>query len=50
MLINIKNQTVKVAINKTYKSDPHLKQAVELIKNTGYDVDKVFLNGKEVWR
>ena len=50
VLINIKNQTVKVAINKTYKSDPHLKQAVELIKNTGYDVDKVFLNGKEVWR
>lgn len=42
--VDIKNQIVKVAVNKDYKADPHLKQTIELIKETGYEVDKVFLN------
>ena len=36
------------AINKNYKVVPHLKQTIELIKETGYEVDKVFLNGVEL--
>jgi len=46
--VDIKNQIVKVAVNKDYKSDPHLKQTIELIKETGYEVDKVFLNESEL--
>ena len=46
--VDIKNQIVKVAVNKDYKADPHLKQTIELIKETGYEVDKVFLNESEL--
>ena len=45
--VDIKNQIVKVAVNKDYKSDPHLEQTIKLIKETGYEVDKVFFNGTE---
>ena len=48
VFVDIKNQIVKVALNKNYKTDPHLKQTIELIKETGYDVDKVFVNGARV--
>ena len=46
--VDIENQIVKVALNENYKVIPHLKQTIELIKETGYDVDKVFLNGVEL--
>ena len=42
--VDIENQIVKVAVNKDFIADPHLKQTIELIKETGYEVDKVFLN------
>tara|TARA_R110001583_G_scaffold195133_1_gene369610 strand:+ start:66 stop:401 length:336 start_codon:yes stop_codon:yes gene_type:complete len=45
--VDVKNQIVKVAVNKDYKADLHLKQTIELIKDTGYEVDKVFLNNTE---
>ena len=48
IFVDIKNQIVKVALNEKYKVIPHLKQTIELIKETGYDVDKVFLNGVEL--
>ena len=48
IFVDIQNQIVKVAINKNYKVVPHLKQTIELIKETGYEVDKVFLNGVEL--
>ena len=48
VFIDIKNQIVKVALNENYKVVPHLKQTIELIKETGYEVDKVFLNGDEL--
>ena len=48
IFVDIKNQIVKVALNENYKIIPHLKQTIELIKETGYDVDKVFLNGVEL--
>jgi len=48
VFVDIENQIVKVAVNKNYKSDPHLEQSMELIKSTGYDVDKVFFNKKRV--
>ena len=46
--VYINNQIVKVALNQNYKVVPHLKQTIELIKETGYEVDKVFLNGVEL--
>ena len=46
--VDIENQIVKVALNENYKVIPHLKQTIELIRETGYDVDKVFLNGVEL--
>ena len=48
VFIDIKNQIVKVALNQNYKVVPHLKQTIELIRETGYEVDKVFLNGVEL--
>ena len=48
VLVNIRNQTVKVALNENYKVIPHLKNTIELIKETGYEVNKVFLNGVEL--
>ena len=48
IFVDIRNQTVKVAINENYKVIPHLKNTIELIKETGYEVDKVFLNGVEL--
>ena len=48
VLVDIKNQTVKVALNENYKVVPHLKYTIKLIKETGYEVDKVFLNGVEL--
>ena len=42
--VDIENQIVKVVVNKDFIADPHLKQTIELIKETGYEVDKVFLN------
>ena len=45
--VDVKNQIVKVAVSKDFKSDPHLKQTIELIKETGYEVDKIFLNETE---
>ena len=51
IFVDIRNQTVKVAINENYKIIPHLKNTIELIKETGYEVDKVFLNGVELkWK
>jgi len=46
--VDIENQIVKVALNENYKVVPHLKQTIELIRETGYEVDKVFLNGVEL--
>ena len=46
--VDIENQIVKVALNENYKVIPHLKQTIELIRETGYEVDKVFLNGDEL--
>jgi mercuric ion binding protein len=46
--VDIENQIVKVALNENYKVIPHLKQTVEVIKESGYEVDKVFLNGDEL--
>ena len=48
IFVDIKNQIVKVALNENYKVIPHLKQTIELIRETGYEVDKVFLNGVEL--
>ena len=48
IFVDIQNQIVKVALNENYKVVPHLKQTIELIKETGYEVDKVFLNGDEL--
>ena len=48
IFVDIENQIVKVALNKNYTVVPHLKQAVEVIKESGYEVDKVFLNGDEL--
>jgi ribosomal protein L24E len=48
VFVDIKNQIVKVALNENYKVVPHLKQTTELIRETGYEVDKVFLNGVEL--
>ena len=48
VFVDIKNQIVKVALNENYKVVPHLKQTIKLIRETGYDVDKVFLNGDEL--
>ena len=48
IFVDINNQIVKVVINQNYKAVPHLKQTIELIKETGYEVDKVFLNGVEL--
>jgi hypothetical protein len=46
--VDIENQIVKVALNEHYKVIPHLKQTIKLIRDTGYDVDKVYLNGVEL--
>ena len=46
--VDIKNQIVKVVLNERYKAIPHLKQTIKLIRETGYDVDKVYLNGVEL--
>ena len=48
IFVDIQNQIVKVALNENYKVIPHLKQTTELIRKTGYEVDKVFLNGVEL--
>ena len=48
IFVDIHNQIVKVALNENYKVIPHLKQTIELIRETGYEVDKVFLNGVEL--
>ena len=48
IFVDINNQIVKVALNQNYKVIPHLKQTTELIKESGYEVDKVFLNGVEL--
>ena len=48
VFVDIQNQIVKVALNENYKVIPHLKQTIELIRETGYEVDKVFLNGVEL--
>tara|TARA_B100000749_G_C18186995_1_gene366231 strand:- start:2 stop:304 length:303 start_codon:yes stop_codon:yes gene_type:complete len=48
IFVDIQNQIVKVALNENYKVVPHLKQTIKLIRETGYDVDKVFLNGDEL--
>ena len=48
VFVDIKNQIVKVALNEKYQIVPHLKQTTELIRETGYEVDKVFLNGVEL--
>ena len=48
VFVDIKNQIVKVALNENYQVVPHLKNTIELIRETGYEVDKVFLNGVEL--
>ena len=48
IFVDIKNQIVKVALNEKYQVVPHLKYTIKLIKETGYEVDKVFLNGVEL--
>ena len=48
IFVDIKNKIVKVALNENYKVIPHLKETIKLIRETGYEVDKVFLNGVEL--
>ena len=48
VFVDIQNQIVKVALNENYKVIPHLKETIKLIRETGYEVDKVFLNGVEL--
>jgi hypothetical protein len=48
IFVDIENQIVKVALNQNYKVIPHLKNTIEVIKESGYEVDKVFLNGVEL--
>ena len=48
IFVDIQNQIVKVALNEKYKVVPHLKYTIKLIKESGYEVDKVFLNGDEL--
>ena len=48
IFVDIENQIVKVALNQNYKVIPHLKNTIEVIKERGYEVDKVFLNGVEL--
>ena len=48
IFVDINNQIVKVALNQNYKVIPHLKNTIEVIKESGYEVDKVFLNGVEL--
>ena len=48
IFVDIQNQIVKVALNENYKVIPHLKYTIKLIKESGYEVDKVFLNGVEL--
>jgi len=48
IFVDIQNQIVKVALNEKYQVVPHLKYTIKLIKETGYEVDKVFLNGVEL--
>ena len=48
VFVDIQNQIVKIALNENYKVVPHLKQTIELIRKTGYDVDRVYLNGVEL--
>ena len=48
IFVDINNQIVKVALNEKYQVVPHLKYAIKLIKESGYEVDKVFLNGVEL--
>ena len=48
IFVDIQNQIVKVALNEKYKVVPHLKYTIKLIKESGYEVDKVFLNGVEL--
>ena len=48
VFVDIKNQIVKVALNEKDKVVPHLKYTIKLIEETGYEVDKVFLNGVEL--
>ena len=51
IFVDIENQIVKVALNQNYKVIPHLKNTIEVIKESGYEVDKVFLNGVELkWK
>ena len=48
VFVDIENQIVKIALNENYKVIPHLKQTIKLIRDTGYDVNKVYLNGVEL--
>ena len=48
IFVDIQNQIVKVALNEKYQVVPHLKYTIKLIEETGYEVDKVFLNGVEL--
>ena len=48
IFVDIQNQIVKVALNENYQVVPHLKNTIKLIRETGYEVDKVFLNGVEL--
>ena len=48
IFVDIQNQIVKVALNENYQVVPHLKYTIKLIKESGYEVDKVFLNGVEL--
>ena len=48
VLVDIKNQTVKVALNEDFDAMIHLRYAMDVIHKSGYEVNKVFLNGDEL--
>ena len=48
IFVDIKNQTVKIALNEDFDAMIHLRYAMDIIHKGGYEVDKVFLNGVEL--
>ena len=48
VLVDIKNQTVKVALNEDFDAMIHLRYTMDVIHKSGYEVHRVFLNGDEL--
>jgi hypothetical protein len=48
VFVDINNQIVKVILNKRYKRLPSLiiNQTITVIEESGYEVNKVFFNGR----